>query len=262
MDGTFYELIHEGQPLRLPRVTAILKVIDRSGPLMGWATKLEREAFKMALEDALTEPGELTPQTIWDRVNAKLGGRRAWAKARDAAADIGKAAHGMIHWHTERMLGLDPGPEPAGPEAATRAVLAWLDWTAKVDFKPLHTERLVYCPACGYAGTTDTVAAITNEAGHRYVAVIDYKTGKAVYWEAFMQLLAYRHALQREGIATDGALVLRLPKTAADPDFEAVPAPFVPFGYWISVCRTWRLSQRMTGQDTGSVEITRCEVPA
>ena len=78
----FYIIPHGlGQRLTLPRVTTILDILDKSRPLMGWAARIERESFKAALEDALTAPGELTAQAVWNKVLAALQGKRAYVKA-------------------------------------------------------------------------------------------------------------------------------------------------------------------------------------
>jgi hypothetical protein len=64
---------------------------------------------------------------------------------------------------------------------------------------------------------------------------VDWKTGKSIYKEAHLQNAAYREAIMEMGIVSDhpciatglrplGGLILRLPKTEADPDFEAVIA--------------------------------------
>lgn len=251
----FYDFTYDGGRLRLPRVTSILRIIDRSNALMGWATRIERDAFKATLEDALTEPGELTVQRVWDRMMIHLSGKRAHVKARDEAANIGRSAHDIIKWHTRKLLGLaEDGPEPSGPDASMRAVFAWFDWCKAVDFVPLYAEHFVFCPWCGYAGTTDAVGKVEGR-----ILCIDYKTGKAVYHEAHLQVRAYRHALAREGIHTEGGIVLRLPKTEADPAFEAVAAIEIPYGYWISASRLWRWQQIMDGDDPGP-ELQKCEV--
>jgi hypothetical protein len=254
--GDFYEIMHEGQRLSLPRVTSILKVIDKSGPLIGWATKLEASAWRATLEEVVTRPGlALTPQSILQAVDDTLKGRRAFIREQNAAAEIGSAAHAMIHWHTNKLLGLDVGPEPAGPDASMRAVVAWLDWCKDSDFTPLYAERVVYCPTCAYAGTVDAVAKISG-----VVTTIDYKTGKAVYPEAHLQVRAYRHALLAEGIATDAGLILRLPKTEADPGFDPVPAMDIPLSFFRSVASTWRVNRTLNHQSTGNTPMWRCRV--
>ena len=254
----FYDLSHEGVRMRLPRVTSILRIIDRSNALMGWATKLERTALQAALEEVLTDPSApFNAQKVWDQMQAVLSGKRAWVRARDQALTIGHAAHAIIHWHTQKMLGQDPGPEPSGPDPALRAVVAWLDWVKEVRFEPQATERLVYCPQCAYAGTCDTIAKVEGS-----LTVIDYKVAKGVYDEHHLQVRAYQHAAAREGIQTTGGLILRLPKTAEDPEFEAVPAEPIPHLYFRAACLLWRWQRRMEHEEAGSTTMTACEVQA
>ena len=111
-------LDHEGARLTLPRVTATLGIIDKSGPLMGWAVNVERAAIRAALEESLTEPGfdlaaPNAPHELWTKMEPKFKGRRASVKAANAAADIGSAIHDIAHWHTKRMLGEAVGLAPA-----------------------------------------------------------------------------------------------------------------------------------------------------
>jgi hypothetical protein len=255
----FYDIVHDGVRMVLPRVTEIITVVDinKADHLMGWATRLEREAIKLALEDALTTPdADMSPHAVWKRMEPTFSGKRAWVKSNREAINIGNAAHDIIRWHTERMLGVpNLGPEPSGPEGAMRAVCAWLDWCREVEFEPMFTERLVYCPWCAYAGTTDGVAKVRGA-----LTTIDYKTGKAVYDPAHLQVAGYRHALAREGIATDGGVILRLPKTSADPDFEVVAARPIPHVAFRHALATWRLSRWLDGEETGSQKMQKCEV--
>lgn len=55
--------------------------------------------------------------------------------------------------------------------------------------EPIHTECNVYSTTHGYAGTTDLIATMGGD-----VWMLDYKTGKAVYDEAKLQLAAYAAA--------------------------------------------------------------------
>lgn len=241
-----------------PSVTTILRVIDRSAPLMHWAAAQERKAFEGALLDVLSR-AEASGQWKLDQVFAEivkaLPAKRAFLKASEQAADIGLAAHKLIQWHTQKMLGEYAGDEPAVPDPALRAVLSWLDWCKAVDFTPLYTERVIHCPSCAFAGTFDAVAKVNGR-----VTMLDWKTGKAVYPEAFLQNIAYRHAATREGIDTEAGLILRLPKTAEDPGFEAVPAKPIPYRAWLGACTLWRWQRWMRGEETGTEGMSPCEV--
>ena len=249
----FYEI--EGRTY--PRVTAILKVLDKSGPLMGWAVKIEREAIRGALEEILTEPVYrgvyLDAQAVWDRMQPHLKGRRASLKQQDDAANIGRSAHMLIEWHTRRMLGGLTGPEPAVGDEALRAVLAWLDWVQMVGFTPLATEQRVYCPTCAYAGTIDTIAKVAG-----VLTVVDYKTSKAIYPEALLQVNFYRHAAKAQGIDAGQAMVVRLPKAAADPLPEMVVAPVIPVRNLRAIATAWRTMRWLDGTPYGDISQEEC----
>ena len=250
----FYDIMHEGKRLALPRVTSILSVIDKSNALMGWATKLEREAVRLALEDVRTTPGAMTAMEACDRIEQAITGQRAWVTARDSAANVGTEAHALVHWHTHRMLGHDAGPEPGVSDAAIVAVSAWLDWCKAVDFTPVYAERIVYCPRCAYAGTLDSIALVDGT-----LTLVDWKPGRAVYPDAFLQNIAYRHAATREGMTTEGGLILRLPKKGGDPAFEAVRVPTLPYDYFLAASHLWRWKKMMDHHAYGP-DVEPCEV--
>ncbi len=84
---------------------------------------------------------------------------------------------------------------------------SWKDWAKAVDLAPLAIERTVYCEQCGYAGTLDLYARV-----HGRVTVIDWKTGRAIYPEAFFQNVAYRHAARQHGPPSDCGMIVCLPK--------------------------------------------------
>jgi hypothetical protein len=252
----FYDITHDGVRLELPRVTSILRIIDKSGPLMGWAVNCERRAFQAALEDVLTQPGIAGHQDVYERVRQAVTGKRAWVRESDKAKDIGGEAHALIEWHVHRMLGVPVGDEPPISDPALRAVLAWLDWCQEVDFTPLEAERIVYCPSCMFAGTLDCIAKVEGK-----VLLVDWKTGKAVYPEAYLQNIAYRHAAARDGIETEGGMIVRLPKTAQDPLTEAVPVPPTPYGYFRAAKVLWMWQRHMDQLGAGP-QMQRCSVEA
>ncbi len=251
----FYSIEHEGVRLELPRVTSVLRIIDKSGPLMGWAVNCERRAFLAALEDVLTEPGVSGFQTIYERMMTAITAKRAWVREMDKARDIGAEAHALIEWYIRKLLGVE-SEEPHVSDPALRAYLAFLDWAKEVEFEPLSTERVVYCPCCMYAGTYDCVAKVKG-----VVTLVDWKTGKAVYPEAFLQNVAYRHAALRDGIKTEAGLIVRLPKVAEDPAPEAVQVPEIPFTYFLSAKLLWMWQRQMDGAAYGP-QMTKCALRA
>src|SRR5262249_35193952 len=96
----------------------------------------------------------------------------------------------------------------------------WKDWATEVALEPLAVEHTVACLQCGYAGTLDLYALVRG-----VLTVLDWKSGKAIYPEAFLQNVAYRHAAARLGLPAEQGLIVRLPKLLDDPAWEVMPVP-------------------------------------
>lgn len=225
-----------------PSVTTILSVINK--PALGpWYAKQERAAWETALLELAASSPMIPADQLLDRVILLVDGVKAGDKAKTHAGTIGTAAHALIEWHTRKLLGEKVGTEPIVPDAAAWAVEAWKDWAKEVGFKPLVVERAVHCPKCRYAGTVDWIAEVRG-----VVTLGDIKTGKAVYPEAYLQNIAYRHAAAQHGLDVVQGLIVRLPKTMDDPTFEAVPVPSVSLRTFHAANALWRWTQRMAGR--------------
>jgi hypothetical protein len=178
-----------------------------------------------------------------------VDGVKAADRAKHEAAGIGTAVHAAIEWETRTMLGQDAGLRPRIPEAAEWAVEAWKDWARSVDFRPVAIERPVACGRCGFAGTLDFLAQIAGVP-----TLGDYKTGRAIFSEAYLQNIAYRHAAAQLGLAAAQGVIVRLPKRLDDPAFEVGWVPeTVTLPDFLAALRLWRWARRMAGLPTGDV---------
>ena len=230
----------------LPSVTTVLEVIAK--PALGpWYAKEERRYFETAMLEVLSRPGARDPEYVLAAVAEAVTGVKAADKEKQRAAMIGTAVHAGIEWHLRRALGDDAGPEPRLPDAAAWAVESWKDWAASVKLEPLAIERTIYCLECGYAGTLDLYARVKGVP-----SVLDWKTGRAIYPEAFLQNVAYRHAARRLGMVSNQGLIVRLPKLLDDPAWEvmAVPATLRQADF-LAALQLWRWQRLMTGRSTG-----------
>lgn len=244
----FYTI--EGQ--RLPSVTTVLDIIAK--PALGpWYAKEERRHFEAAMLEVLARPGARDPEYVLAAVADAVTGVKAADREKQKAAAIGTAVHAGIEWELRRQLGEDPGPDPRLPEAAAWAVESWKDWARSVHLEPLAIERTVYCLACGYAGTLDLYARVKGVP-----TVLDWKSGKAIYPEAFLQNLAYRHAAAGAGLASSQGLIVRLPKQLDDPAWEVMPVPAtLTLEDFLAALRLWRWQRAMNGQPTGDRRMDR-----
>ncbi len=231
---------------RWPSVTTILDIIAK--PALGpWYAKEERRYFETAMLEVLSRPGARDPEYVLAAVAEAVTGVKAADREKQKAAAIGTAMHAGIEWTLRTQLGEDAGPEPRLPDAAAWAVESWKDWARHVALEPLAIERTVYCEVCGYAGTLDLYARVRG-----VLTVLDWKSGKAIYPEAFLQNVAYRHAALRRGLPSTQGLIVRLPKYQEDPAWEALPVPeTLTVEDFRAALRLWRWHRRMTGQPEG-----------
>jgi hypothetical protein len=244
----FYTI--EGQ--RLPSVTTILDIIAK--PALGpWYAKEERRYFETAMLEVLSRPGARDPEFVLAAVAKAVTGVKAADREKQKAAAIGTAVHAGIEWQLRRQLGEDPGPAPRLPDVAAWGVESWKDWARSVDLAPLAIERTVYCLECGYAGTLDLYARVKG-----VLTVLDWKSGKAIYPEAFLQNLAYRHAATDAGLPSAQGLIVRLPKHLGDPAREVMPVPAsLTLDDFLAALRLWRWQRAMNGQPTGDQHVDR-----
>lgn len=161
---------------KLPSVTEILGGLGwKYAPLMAWANKIGRE------------------------------GRTLSEGSRDAM-EIGSIAHDLIEdWilgRPQRERGTTPVDlwEPA--MGCLHKFIAW--WRAQhwsERFHVLGTEVAMVDRVMGYGGTADLIGLLDGRP-----VVLDYKTGKSVYAETAIQLMAYAELWLHHGqrIEVDG----------------------------------------------------------
>lgn len=141
---------------RVPSVTTIISRFKESGALIHWAWGLGMEG-------------------------------KDYRQVRDAAADAGTCAHGMVECFIrkrefERLKYL---PEILAP--ADRAFGAFKRWAEQSNLQPVKTEIGLTSKRFRYGGTLDAVAL--NGELH----LLDWKTSNAVYSDYLLQLAAYGH---------------------------------------------------------------------
>lgn len=216
----FYDV--DGQ--KYPSVTAILGAINKPA-LVNWAAKQEREMVLGAVRRLLVDPQVKRDNFILSLESA-VGKEKAHSKALAAAGTIGSEAHSYVEWHLRRQLKQEAGPEPQISEKALWAAMACQDWMRSVNLSVSLVENVVYSKRHGYAGTLDIAGDIDHRAG-RLTIIGDFKTGKAIYREAHLQVAAYAHALVEMGWADvmPAGCIVRLPKVETDPGFEALVIP-------------------------------------
>lgn len=220
--GRFYEV----DGALYPSVTHILQAIGKPA-LINWAANTERAAVSEAAADLFEQFSQALVPPVMPRESylatllARLGQVKAHQKELAKAGEVGTQIHKMIEWQMRTALKVDAGPQPVISDKAQWAVMAFEDFAKSVSLKPVLIERTVYSKVHEFAGTMDLLARVNGE-----LVLIDFKSGKSVYPESFLQSAAYNVALTEMGYAPrNGALIVRLPKVDTDPAFEVVAVP-------------------------------------
>ena len=183
-----------------PGVTGILKVLDKSDALVGWASKNTALAA-LALINTRNELGETPADILRNSAGDEAFVRAVTSRAnwqRDEAARIGTAIHGMA----EHVVRGEPTPSMP-PDIADR-VLLYAEWWQRSGWRLRVAEGLLVNTTYKYGGTLDLLCY--DQDGRTVLA--DIKTGKNVYAETCLQLAAYGMA---EVIQADGR-VFKMPQ--------------------------------------------------
>jgi len=220
--GRMYDVeTANGDLVALPSVTTILGVVGKPA-LVNWAaqtTKKEVIGVAADLYSSIAEGKPLSKANFALTLDDWLGKSRAHEKELARAGNIGTQLHKHIEWTLRRELGQKVPKQPAISKEAMNAFAAWVKWRENVNLEPIHIEQEVYSLEYGFAGTLDLYARVDGK-----LSVLDWKSGKAIYPEAYLQNAAYRCAFEemKHGDVERGYIV-RLPKTKVeDPKPEAV----------------------------------------
>lgn len=177
--GKFFEGSHQYwiNGKRKTGVTTYIGIMDKSRPLMIWATGLCRDAL-LGLIDA--------KQTIDQDAIVKAS--NLYDEKKDEAASIGTEVH---NWIEAYIKGENPGM-PDTKEAQI-GVNAFLDWVSANKVKFLSSERVVYSKKHDFIGKMDIEARVNGK-----LALIDIKTSNDLYNTYRMQTAAYVKADEEE----------------------------------------------------------------
>ncbi len=123
--------------------------------------------------------------------------RAAATAERDAAASLGTAVHDAA----AAGLTLDEVSSAIAPR-----LRQFYDWLAKSSAEILGSEFQCWNLELGYAGTADALVRLRDGS----VWLVDYKTGKGVYGEFALQLIAYSMAefVGEDGVVNDDLTAL------------------------------------------------------
>jgi hypothetical protein len=176
----------------VPSVTTILGAVIAKPHLVGWANRLGLQGIKVG-------------QYV------------------DELADVGTAVHELCK---ADLFGRKPDLPPLTAEQldmVTASYGKFLDWRQAWKVRPIIGEVALVSESLRYGGTPDCLAEVEDadmDPGPA-LAVLDFKTGKAVYDDYGYQLAGYVHLYREQGHDVSRGYVVRIGRTA-DEGFEVV----------------------------------------
>ena len=212
-----YTVREGGATFNCPSVTSVLRIIDKSGPLVGWAVNCTLDVCKQAIQSN-TQYSEVYLEQVWEQA------KRSNREVKQQAANIGTQAHKWIEHHLK-------GEDREVTSEILPCVNAALDWLGGHNCRVVSTERPVYSKNHRVAGTLDLLAEIEGR-----LSVVDFKTSNALYPEYNLQLAAYAGMYYEEYGEKVERWLVRLGK---DGEFEArkLTGMRKDWGAFLAACR-------------------------
>jgi hypothetical protein len=209
----------DGTPV--PGVTTILGILNKPA-LLHWAYE----------QGKLAERGVI--QSLYEH--------------RDQAAETGTVVHDMAEAY-ERGQVPEAHLEGLTPEQSSRAqsgFLAFLEWRQGSGLEVLETETPLVSERYRYGGTLDVV--YRGRTGG--VVLGDYKTGKQIYSETWLQLAAYALLYEEHspGDSIVGYQVLRFDKQTGGYEVAWKPEINVWRTAWLTVLEAYRALRACEGK--------------
>lgn len=213
-DSHYYYLVKDGEILpkkqRLTGVTSFTGQLDKSAPLIIWATRL----FTKTVKDLMGEANAFTKDDVLAMIEK---GEVAHKEAKETACGIGDYVHEFASEYSEdcdekkaydRVVEKLGEPSDNMVNQIQAGCVGFVNWLKEKNIKIISSEKIVYSQKFGFVGRYDATLEID---GKKYLA--DWKTSGGIYPEYYYQTSAYLHAYEEEtGEKLDGALIVGIVK--------------------------------------------------
>lgn len=123
----------------------------------------------------------------------------------DEAAAVGTLAHALIQANLQGEH-LDTSTfSPVQVDLAENSVLSFYEWKSRHTVEPIICEEPMVSDKMMFGGTVDCYCKLDGRP-----VLLDFKTGKAIYEEYFVQTSAYKELLIENGFPVDEVKILRV----------------------------------------------------
>lgn len=165
---------------RVPGVSTVCGMIDKSGPLMYWAWDLGRKGIN-------------------------------YRQYRDDLANVGKLLHEMILAY---FLGMEADTYVYSQweiDKANNSFQSFLNFISKYKVKPIHIEHEIISDLLRYGGRLDYYGGVDD-----VLTVMDFKTGKRMYDEQMFQCGGYHLLLKEKKLKVDQYIIVNIPRSKGE----------------------------------------------
>lgn len=215
-----YEVIEDGKATRVPSVTTICGIIDKSAALTQWASNMAVNVMRGGILPDTPYP-EVYLETLFNV--AKFGHRAV----KQEAADIGTQAHRWLESYFKHGVKNDPPDHPQ----VCNCIHAALDWLDTHHVEPIEIEKRVYSRKHRFSGTLDKLALVDG-----VLSLIDWKSSKGMYPEYRLQTAAYVGAFEEEcGKKVQTRYLIKLGKEDGEFEPHEYPRKFQKKDYQIFI---------------------------
>ncbi|MBP5720393.1 MAG: PD-(D/E)XK nuclease family protein [Bacteroidales bacterium] len=129
----------------------------------------------------------------------------------DEAAKTGTLAHAMIQAYLQGMEIDRDQFSKIQIDLAENSMLSFLEWKKQHVLEDLYCEMPMVSETMKYGGTIDCYCKMDGKP-----VLLDFKTGKAIYEEYFVQLAAYAMLLREAGLPVEECRILRIGRDATE----------------------------------------------
>lgn len=189
----------------LTGVTTIIGILDKPA-LVQWSANMAVDYIAKEIKSR-----DCDMQKMVDFILPEA--RKAWAKKRDKAGDIGTEVHQMIEYYANSQIKGEKNVIVSTNAKVQKMFDKFVEWAEENQVKFLLSEQKIYSEKHWFAGTVDLIIEIK---GRKYIA--DIKTARDIYNTNYIQMAGYHIALEELGKIKDlaGYIVINIPK-----DFKA-----------------------------------------
>ncbi len=165
-----------------------------------------------------------------------------YRKARDSAGDVGSLIHYMILCDLKGEKSDLSEYAPSQVDLAENGLIKYWDWKKIHSLKTILCETPLVSNGLGYGGTPDWFGELDGG-----LCLVDYKSGKGIYGEFYVQCGAYAQLLAENGYGDVlQARILRIGRTT-DEGYEekVIPNIGIYFPVFESCLRIYNLRKEL-----------------